>query len=371
MACPNEIPACAGKTEGPPSGSSPVEPVHLKRRIFSIPTLLSLCLAGALLAALVTRFDVDLQRTWAEAKAASPWYLAAATATHYLTFIVRGARWRLLIQNVQGQGSRIPGVAYCSQLVLLGWFGNSVAGFRLGDAYRAYLYGSEQNTPFSRIVGTLLAERLLDTVLVVFLVLVSALFLAGTGSLIIWTVFGVSVALAAVLLALLLVIIWTRERASRILPSWLATRYQQLYEGVSISSGQMWSLNLWGLLGWFTEIGRLYLVSEALHLDIGFPLAMFLALANSLLTLTPTPGGLGAVEAGVAGLLVRLSTVSANSAAALVVLDRLIAYVLVIAIGAVLLLLRQAFPRVFQAQGSGNPAPVDSRLRGKDGRGPE
>ena len=356
MACPSEIPTCTGKTKGPPSGSSPGEPVQLKRRIFSIPTLLSLCLAGALLAALVTRFDVDLSRTWADAKAANPWYLAAATATHYLTFVVRGARWRLLLQNVQSAGSRIPGVAYCSQLVLMGWFGNSVAGFRLGDAYRAYLYGSEQNTPFSRVVGTLLAERLLDTVLVVLLVLVSALFLAGSGSLIIWTVFGVSVALAAVLLALLSVIVWTRERASRILPGWFATRYQQLHEGVAGSSKQVWALTFWGLLGWFTEIGRLYLVSEALHLGIGFPLGMFLALANSLLTLTPTPGGLGAVEAGVAGLLVRLSSVSANSAAALVVLDRLITYVLVIVIGVMLLLLRQAFPRIFQARASRNPA---------------
>ena len=340
----------------PPSGSSPGEPVHLKRRIFSIPTLLSLCLAAALLAVMVTRFDVDLARAWAQAKAANPWYLAAATATHYFTFVVRGARWRLLLQNVQTEGFRIPGVAYCSQLVLMGWFGNSVAGFRLGDAYRAYLYSSEQNTPFSRIIGTLLAERLLDTVLVVFLVLASALSLAGGGSLIIWTIFGVSVALAAVLLALFLIIMWTRERASRILPGWFATRYQQLHEGVAGSSKQVWPITLWGLLGWFTEIGRLYLVSEALHLGIGFPLAMFLALANSLLSLTPTPGGLGAVEAGVAGLLVRLSSVSANSAAALVVVDRLITYVLVIAIGVMLLMLRQAFPRMFQAQASRNAA---------------
>ena len=118
----------------------------------------------------------------------------------------------------------------------------------------------------------------------------------------------------------------------------------------------MWPLTIWGLLGWFTEIGRLYLVSEALHLGIGFPLAMFLALANSLLSLTPTPGGLGAVEAGVAGLLVRLSSVSASSAAALVVLDRLITYVLVIAIGVMLLMLRQAFPGMFQAKASRNAA---------------
>ena len=93
------------------------------------------------------------------------------------------------------------------------------------------------------------------------------------------------------------------------------------------------------------EVGRLYLVVQALDLDIGFPLVIFLTLANSLLTLVPTPGGFGAVESGVAGLVVRLSTLTGSVAAALVLVDRAITYLSVIAVGAALFIGRQAFHR--------------------------
>ena len=98
----------------------------------------------------------------------------------------------------------------------------------------------------------------------------------------------------------------------------------------------------WGLLGWTAEIVRMFLVVQALGYDISFALVVFLTLANSLLTLVPTPGGVGAVESGVGGLVVRLSTLSASAAAALVLIDRAITYISVIVLGAVLFLVRQA-----------------------------
>jgi uncharacterized membrane protein YbhN (UPF0104 family) len=48
------------------------------------------------------------------------------------------------------------------------------------------------------------------------------------------------------------------------------------------------------------------------------------------------------VESGVGGLVVRLSTLSASAAAALVLIDRAITYISVIVLGAVLFLVRQA-----------------------------
>ena len=99
------------------------------------------------------------------------------------------------------------------------------------------------------------------------------------------------------------------------------------------------------MLGWLAEIHRLYLVAAALGVDLSFPLIVFITLANSLLTLVPTPGGIGAVESGVVGLRLRLSSMSASGAAALVLLDRSITYLSVIAVGAVLLVARQARQR--------------------------
>ena len=56
-------------------------------------------------------------------------------------------------------------------------------------------------------------------------------------------------------------------------------------------------------------------------------------------------GGVGAVESGVGGLAVRLSSLSASAAAALVLIDRAITYISVIVLGSALFLLRQTVRR--------------------------
>ncbi len=329
----------------PRTNDEPGEPAPISRRVFSLPSLVSLALAGAFLFFLVTRFDVDPKAAWADVKGSNLWYLASAMLIHYTTFLFRGARWRILLRNAQEDGSTVPGVLYCSQLVVLGWFANSVAWLRLGDAYRAYLYRDEVNASFSRTLGTLLAERMLDAILVALLLLAAVPFLLGGGEVVTWTVLGTAIFLVAALTAVFIVLRLAKDRALRMLPGWLAERYQRLQQGAAGSFGQLAPVTILGLLGWLSEVGRLFLVAEALNLGLGVPLIIFITLANSLLTLVPTPGGIGAVESGVAGLLVRLSSLSVNAATTLVLVDRSITYVSVIAVGALLFLLRQAIPR--------------------------
>ena len=319
--------------------------VSLVRRVFSLPTLVSLALAVAFLLFLVVRFDVDLSAIWEQVKTSKPWYLALAVVVHYTTFIFRGARWRLLLKNAQGQDQPAPGVLYCSELILLGWFANSVAWFRLGDAYRAYLYQSEQDGSFSRTIGTILSERMLDAILVVLLLVASAPWLVGQRAGASWVVVGTALALLAMLTLGLLVIARSRQRLLRWLPGWAAERYQRFCEGALGSFWQIPLVTLLGLLGWLAEVGRLYLVTLALGIDLGIALIVFITLANSLLTLVPSPGGVGAVESGVAGLLVRLSALATSAAAALALVDRSISYLSIIISGGVLFLARQGFRR--------------------------
>ena len=343
--------------------------VDFRRRALSVPALVSLAMASAFLVFLVTRFDVDLGVTWSQVKGSSPLLLAAAVLVHYTTFIFRGARWRLLLLNAEatsnaqepeplepenedsGQASGgVPGILYCSQLVLLGWFANAVGWLRIGDAYRAYLYREEQNASFSRTIGTILAERVADTLLVLVLLVIAVPFLINSGGSAAGAVLGVAATLFTVLAILLVVITWGSHWVLRVLPGWAAERYQRFQQGTRGGFGRinirnMGSITLLGLLGWMAEVGRLYLVVEALGLDLSFPLIIFLTLANSLLTLVPTPGGFGAVEPGVAGLVVRLSSITGGVAAAFVVVDRAITYLSIILVGAVLFLWRQVFRR--------------------------
>ena len=364
--------------------------VDFKRRALSLPALVSLALATAFLIFLVSRFDVDLDVTWSQIRGSSPWLLAAAVLVHYTTFFFRGARWRLLLLNAQTNAQlrqnadalpnaselgiqepvqtsgEIPGIVYCSQLVLLGWFANAVGWLRVGDAYRAYLYREDQNASFSRTIGTILAERVADTLLVLVLLAIAVPFLIKSGGSAAWAVLAVAAALFMVLAIVLVAMTWSSHWMLRTLPTWLAERYLRFQQGTLGSFGPITfrsvvPITLLGLLGWMAEVGRLYLVVEALGLDLGFPLIIFLTLANSLLTLVPTPGGFGAVEPGVAGLAVRLSSITVGLAAALVVVDRAITYLSIIVVGAGLFLWRQVVKRRSQSRAAVLLTPKDDR----------
>ena len=333
-----------------PQAETPPRAASLRQRIFSLPALVSLLVAGGFLLFLVTRFDVDLAVTWQQVRGANPWLLIAAFAVHYTTFVFRGARWRMLLQNsasANGDSEAVPGVLFCSRAVLLGWFVNSIGWLRLGDAYRAYLYYEEYDGPFSGAFGTLLAERVLDVVLVALLLLAVSPFLVGQpdgGSA--WTlVTGIAVALVALLLLALWVMAFARDTLLRRLPGWLAFHYQRFHGSATGSFRRIPQVTALGALGWAAEMGRMYLVVMALGFDLSPALVIFLTLANSLLSLVPTPGGIGAVESGVAGLAVRLADLGKEAATALVLVDRFITYISVIIVGAIIFALRPLFRR--------------------------
>ncbi|MDA1128669.1 MAG: lysylphosphatidylglycerol synthase transmembrane domain-containing protein [Chloroflexi bacterium] len=328
-----------------PAGESLEEesaPQSILRRVLSLPAIISLALAALFLVFIVTRFDVDLGAVWDQVKEANPWYLCLAFIVHYTTFFFRGVRWRLLLENAVGPDVPVPGAHYCSQLVLLGWFANSVGWLRLGDAYRAYLYRDEQDGSFSRTIGTILAERALDTVLVTVLMVAATPFLLDKNDTVTWVVLALAVSLVFGLAMILVAMTWARGLLLRRLPAWMGVRYERFHQGTMGSFQRLPMATLWGLLGWAAEIGRMYLVVQALGFDINFALVVFLTLANSLLTLVPTPGGVGAVESGVGGLAVRLSSLTASAAAALILVDRFITYISVIVLGAALFLARQS-----------------------------
>ena len=171
-------------------------PVSLGQRVLSLSTLASLALG--FLVFLVFRFDVDLAATWETVTNANPWILVLAVLVHYTSFLFRGARWRLLLKNALGRGSVPPSVWHCSELVLLGWFANSIGGLRMGDAYRAYLYHYDRSAPFSRTAGTIVSERVLDIILVAALLASAIAFMARSNSEISWTVLTVALGLLAI-----------------------------------------------------------------------------------------------------------------------------------------------------------------------------
>ena len=333
----------------PPPDATPAVRTKFKRRLLSPSTLVSFAVAGAFLAFLVTRFDVDLGATWDSFKASNHLLFALALLIHYTTFIFRGARWRLLLVNVQeSPKTPAPSTAYCGVLILLGWFTNSVTVFRLGDAYRAHAYAEGAGGSFSRTIGTILAERVLDMALVFLLLALTSLLLATNGVSTSWIFVGLAAVLVAGLTGVLLVMLVFRSRLARYLPGRLEEAYYRFHEGTLHSFRRRLPLiTLLGVLGWLAEVVRLFFVAEALNVPLSIPLVIFVTLANAMLTLVPiTPGGLGAVELGITRLLMLSTKIETETVAfSIVVLDRSISWLSVIVVGAVVFLGREVVRR--------------------------
>ena len=175
----------------------------------------------------------------------------------------------------------------------------------------------------------------------------ATLFLVATGTGTSWVFVG----LAALMVGVLAVALWSlgffRSRLTRYLPGPLQGAYARFNQGTMGSFRRLHLVTLMGLLGWLSEMGRLYFVAESLDLPLSVPLVIFVTLANAMLTLVPiTPGGLGAVELGVTGLLT-LSENIADPAAAfpLVAVDRSISWLSVIVVGAAVFIGRQVVRR--------------------------
>lgn len=318
-------------------------PPAFSRKRLALPTLLSFVVAGALIALLVRRFELSPRQVWEAVRDARPGLYLLAFVVYYATFPLRGWRWRLLLNSAgaYGQpGQQRPSVFEHSQLILMNWLINSIAFFRLGDAYRAYSLNSRYRTSFSRTIGTILAERVMDVTTIFPLLLLAGLgLLHGETSGIAKAVVIAAASLALVTAAVILALTHFGPRLARRLPKRIQTLYVNFHEGAVTSLKKMPFLLALSTVIWLLEAARLYFVVHALGLNISLGLVLFAALAYSLLTTIPfTPGGLGFVEFGLTGIL--LLAFEAHDAGIVTLVDRSITYFSIIIFGGFVFLIR-------------------------------
>ena len=143
--------------------------VSLKRRFLSLPTLVSFAVGIIILLVLATNFDIDWGITVDNIRSCNPVFYGSALLSYYLGFLLRGLRWQIMLKNSQSSSDAIvsvPSFLDCSRYIFLGWFINAITWFRLGDAYRAYLFTEDTGYSFPRAIGTILAERILDVIMI-------------------------------------------------------------------------------------------------------------------------------------------------------------------------------------------------------------
>lgn len=318
-----------------------LDQVSLRRRVLNVRTIGSL-LFGVVLLYLLARVIFGDNFDWSEVARlvgqADVGFLALAFVSYYVTFPLRGFRWKYVLAR-SGMSVRFWDA---TEILFLSWFVNCLVPAKLGDLYRAYLLRANYAASISRTVGTVFIERIADLIVIALLALsagywsfrgrerpeIDALFIVG---------FVIAIGLVLLLVGLRLF----GAQIGRWLPSRIGELWNRFQEGSTgaLSSRSVPVVLVLTVAIWMLEGARLYFVIRALDLPevgLGISASVFVALAAALLTAIPlTPAGFGFVEAGIIGVLA-IYGVTREPAAAVALVDRGLTIVTVIILGGIL-----------------------------------
>ncbi len=337
--------------------------VELGRRFANWRTLASFSFALIILVVALTKSGVNPTDLKSALEKVNPVVYLAAFLLYYVSFPLRTIRWRILMRNANtgkdAERLRKASFGDLLEILYLSWFANCVIPAKLGDVYRAYLTRGWVGISASRTVGTILAERVLDLI-VLFPLLLGAALLTFRDQLLAnsalrYVLFG-ALGLGLFALAVVLVLWKLGDRLHRLLPRRVHRMYHAFREG-AMHSVRRDVVALFGLtiLVWSCEGGRLYLVLASLGLTqpgrLGPSAALFLALGSSVLTTLPlAPGGLGFVETFLIAAFKTLKTGSTGGqAAAVALLDRIISYLSIVVFGFILYIVSKKTRQVLTA----------------------
>jgi uncharacterized membrane protein YbhN (UPF0104 family) len=217
----------------------------------------------------------------------------AAIAAYLGGCAARGERWQELLEHNGVQARR----ADTYSLVAVGYLGNNVLPARAGDALRVYFLTPRVRSDARAVIGTIVAERLLDVVLLVGLFVVLAYgVLGGVDSPSAGRFAFAALIVAAVLglLAAAALVLHRRGHLRRVVaflaPMGAATLRMRGRHGAALLA---WSALIWGL-----EWGSWWLAAQAAGLDLAvLDVGYLMGLATIFVLVPSGPGYVGTFDA--------------------------------------------------------------------------
>ncbi|MBA2469162.1 MAG: flippase-like domain-containing protein [Chloroflexia bacterium] len=324
-------------TPGDPDEIPETPPVSLGKRFLQPKTFVSFGLAAFIVYFVVRGLGIDMDAVWEQIRGANLPLLAAAFVSYYSAILIRSIRWRMMLKQVgidRAHGYRLPGVPGTFEIVTLSLFANCVVPARLGDAYRSFLLKDRSGASFGLGFGTILAERLIDVIVMVGVVVTAGAVVFGTnvpGRAEQAFLLGLGVVILGVLGSIGLHVF--RDRIEARIPERFAGHYRRLNKGIFDILRRPLPFAALGVLIWLMDGLRVWLVAESLGASLTIPEAIVVSMLSALVTIVPfTPAGLGLVEGFMVWLLPQVG-VPQDTAVAIALIDRSITYLSLILVG--------------------------------------
>jgi uncharacterized protein (TIRG00374 family) len=316
--------------------------LSISKRLLNWRTIVPLIIAIIALVIFAQKININPKLTLAAMRNAKIYFVLAAFIIYYLSFPIRTFRWRMLLENVgytEENGIHLPKFWKLLEIIYVSWFANVIVPAKLGDLYRAYLLRREAGLPASRTYGTVLAERLLDLI-VLLLLFIPSVIISLHENLPPQLVLGLKITMMLVVVGILglFMLRMFPTQIGMVVPKRFRGYYNQFQEGTIGSFRRIPTLTGLTVGVWACEALRFFFIALALNLISGsfihvMTASLFIALGEALLTAVPfTGGGIGLVEGGMLAMI-SLFTPNTSLALAAIVIDRAISLFSVLVIG--------------------------------------
>jgi uncharacterized protein (TIRG00374 family) len=305
-------------------------------RLWGYQTYLSLAATSVVLALLVSQ--VDLPEVWRQVVASDKHYLFLAALSHYATYPVRGARWRLCIRHVPCR----CGSGRFAVLAFFFLFVDNLVPAKLGDFYGAHLARINCGVRRSVALGSIVFQRTVDAWIVLFLAAAASwrLFSTGLPGPVFW-----ALALAGLFTVAVTAVLVVFSVLNKALPTFVPESFRQriaaFREGMLPERAEIVPVLFLSAIIWSLESLWIFLLLRAFGLQEGALEAVFLMAIPVIASVFPfTPSGAGAVELSLFGSL-RLIGIASPLAVSVTIVNRFIDYWLHIVLGTLVWLLRR------------------------------
>lgn len=276
---------------------------------------------------------------WASLRQTNLWIFGLSMVVMVLMVVVRAWRWKYLIYPL----NNLP-VKKLFEMEMIGFFGNNVFPFRLGEILRAYALSKAQQMPVGVVLGTIVVERTLDSLTFLLILICGAIFFPGMP---VWV--RTSGIIAGVIIFIFLILIYISHLKKYTLKDFFKRKIkmttenkiskviQSFWQGLTTLRGtpHLGLIAIQSFLIWAICIGNFWLMGAALkvYFDL-YALLLIFFVTSAIISVPSAPGYVGTYHAATIGVLVFLGLELSKSQAVAVIMHA-VGFIILTAFGLV------------------------------------
>ena len=249
--------------------------------------------------------SVDIAAGFAVLRTASLAWIGVMLIATTVDVGARGARWRTLLAPIAPLPYlRVLGYTY------IGYLANNVLPARLGELYRSHALGEGEGVSRTTVLGTVVVERVVDTVMVVAIASVAVLVLSVRGVMTSAVLLGLAF-VSLLVIALGLGIVAHRlpgaARVAAIIERWprILELARRLREGLAVAGRPrtLVAALAFSALAWSASTLTFLAAGQAVGVQLTVAQAALITSGVALVTIIPSgPGYVGTFELTVVGI---------------------------------------------------------------------